>query len=794
MSRRHQKTWPALILLVLFLSREILASSGSLDQLLLDDLDLGIARLHDSQPQANAQELWLSPSGLEFPRTPLANIANHAVTIFNNHINKTLYLHSVFSLPQLEGEDGPHNDFHVPFVRDIAISPQGNYTFTVVYLPTRIGAVQTEILVRTSFGQMKYQVKGVGIASPFKVVPLTNLVSYAGHPANAAFIPDITLYNPFDRPIEIQEIYSSGGKFYLELPTLDASPGSTAANPSDSDRAQLWTIGAYEKRAVIRVRFVGSLVAGNYTAYIRMKVKTSQDDDELADDICLVIPIRMEVRAMQRISLYPERSLIDLGSVLLTERRPLSINIHTSDTPDIGVASVAWESELAIGESTTRFHRILDCSDIVVGDDGQVRLKIECDLQWAEVIQNISRTWSAFVPGAVVHVSGGVTVNSTVGGQKSAQVHRIPLFAELIPGSGLELPQNVTVLYPKASELSMGIFYLRNHFETPVVVTGIRLVGDGDVVSHPAYVAMVEHLQSAAANEFPRVLRPGESWTMAPTVLPMETSNSEGVGILRSFTAQLQISTNITEVLNVPLYAYSGRLIKLILNNDVRQLINGKRGFSLKESEMVTKENADLLDFGTVRLDVEAHKYMALLNDNPVSIELLRWTLPAMDLQMSIYNVGCMNKYEFGANKDSQLQPDDWCVFSFSATTNRPGEYNGTFLYETTLENNQLPIKITGNAGTLTIDPESLVMRNCFPVSNKILNLNVNQVGLLLIPNIVFIITPLENHLHRGHQCRVNVLGNCLRAGYNHAQGGLCARLYERDPAESGDQSGLDVL
>lgn len=725
MSCRNHKVWwrPALVLVLLILSREICGGASTLDQLLVDQLDMGLVRTHDLQPQASAHELILLPNSLEFefPRTPMANIANHEVAIFNNHPNETVYLNSLFALPL---EDGQHNDFHVPFVRNQAIAPQANFTFTVVYLPTRIGPVQTEILLRTTFGQLKYQVKGVGIASPFKLVPLTHLVSYAGASAvNSAIIPDITLYNPFDAPIQITEIFSSGGKFYLELPpshdaASDTGTTSTPTSTAESaDRAQLWTIAAYEKRAVIRLRFVGSAVAGNYSAYIRMKVRSQ---DELAEEIILVIPIRMEVRAVQGISLYPEKSLIDLGSVLMNERRPLSINIHTADTPDIGVASVAWESELAIGEITTRFRRILDCSDIVVGEELHVRLKIECDLEWAEVIRNVSQRWDAFVPGAVVLVSGGVTVNSTVGAQKSPQVHRIPLFAELIPGSGLELPQNLTVLFPKSDQASIGIFYLRNNFETAIVVTGIKVVGG---VSHPAYAVVSQHLQSAAASDFPQVLRPGESWTVAPIDLPMPVAAVGGKGsVLRSFSAHVQISTNVTDVLHVPLYAYSGRLTKLVLSNEVRSLISGKGAGkggardALRESEMVAEENAELLDFGSVRLDVEAHKYLALLNDNPVPVELLKWSLPAMDLLVSIYHVGCMNKYDLAPNKDSQLQPDDWCVFSFAATTDRAGEYNGTFQYQTTHESNHVPIRIAGNAGTLFIDPSSLVMRNCFPV------------------------------------------------------------------------------
>lgn len=694
-----------------------MGSPNNLDALLIDDLDIHIGRWQDTTSMPMANDLVILPHSVQFPRTPLANLESHAVTIFNKHHNKTVYLNSVIALPPLEDDRLMHNDFHVPFVRDQPIAPQGNFTLTIVFLPTRIGEARAEIVLRTSFGQMRLPVEGVGVASPFKVVPLTQLVAYAGVNSNAAMIPDITLYNPYDTPIQITEVFSSGGKFYLELPTRDASSSSES---TDDVQAQLWTIAAYEKRPVIRVRFVGSLVAGNYSAYIRMKVKCQTNVAEMEEEQSLVIPIRMEVRMMQPVSLYPEQSLIDLGSVLLTERGSLSINIHTSDTPDIGVASLAWDAELAIGEAKTKFHRTLDCNDIVVGDDAHVRLKIECDLEWSNVIGNISRQWDGFVAGSVMYISGEVTVNSTVGPKKSSQLHRIPLFAELISGRGIELPANITILYPKASRASISIVYLRNNFDTTIVLRGVELVPQKGAENHSAFLALEEHLQSAVANEFPKILRPGESWTMAPTELLLDIAPGQDADdVLRSFSGSLHISTNITDSIKVPLFGYSGRLTRLVLN-DVKNAISGKGAFTLRESEIVAKENARVLEIHPKRLNVESQKFIALWNDNPVAVELLKWDLPAMDITLSIFNVGCMNKYDFGQNKESQLQPDDWCVFQFTATTQRSGEFNGTFQYETNYEEGEFPLRVIGKAGSLILDPKSLVMRNCFPVSKKV--------------------------------------------------------------------------
>lgn len=703
MQRHALRLWEIILIFLAVTPSESSSFASSSPEPFEDDLEVGLGRV------------LLVPNSLEYTRTALHNVQSQSVTIFNNHPNKTMILESVIALPQ---HGHIHNDFHVPFVRDQSVPAQGNLTFVVIFLPTRIGAVSTDILVRTTFGQLKYHVQGVGVASPFKVVPLTHLVSYAGHNSDALTIPDIALYNPFEAPIQITEIFSSGGKFFLELPNNENISNKVEDEEEEDPtlgRTHLWTIAPYDKRPVIRVRFVGSRTSGNYSAYVRIKMRSM---DELNDETVLVIPIHMEVRPLQAVTLYPERSLIDLGSVvLLSDKRPLSINIYTSDTADIGLESLEWESYLAIGEATTRFRRDLDCKNIVVGEESLVRLKIECDLEWMEVIRNISQSWEAFIPGAVMLVDGGVTVNSTFGLEKKSQLHRIPLFAELIPGAGIELPPNVTVSFSSNNEVSIGIMYLRSNFENPVVITGIQLHGGecSRTKAHAVFAIVNEQLQIAAA-EFPLLLRPGESWTMAPMVVAASLGN----GTLQSFTATIQVTTNVTEVLTVPLFGYSGKLTRLTLNDGVRQLI-GKMGrvSALKEKEMVVGEDATSVDFGVVP-GVESHKYVALWNDNPIAVDLLRWHLPAMNvMEISITSVGCTNKYEFGYNKDSEVQPDEWCVFSFSTKASQAGEYSATFLYETNVEVVEWPIKITAHTSTLTIDQSSLVLRNCFPVSSR---------------------------------------------------------------------------
>lgn len=76
-------------------------------------------------------------------------------------------------------------------------------------------------------------------------------------PLNATFSPFIFMYNPHPEPIQIVEMYSSGGDFHLELPSGEME------GPKD-----MWEILPYETKAIIRIKF-HARSEQNHTAYVR---------------------------------------------------------------------------------------------------------------------------------------------------------------------------------------------------------------------------------------------------------------------------------------------------------------------------------------------------------------------------------------------------------------------------------------------------------------------------------------------------------------------------------------------
>uniref|UniRef100_A0A8C5LRM1 Transmembrane protein 131 n=1 Tax=Leptobrachium leishanense TaxID=445787 RepID=A0A8C5LRM1_9ANUR len=215
--------------------------------------------------RGNCRPIRFEPPMLDFHEQPVGMPKMEKVFLHNPSSEETITLVSISATT---------SHFHASFFQNRKILPGGNTSFDVVFLARVVGNVENTLFINTSnHGVFTYQVFGVGIPNPYRLRPFIG----ARVPVNSSFSPLINIHNPHSEPLQVVEMYSSGGDLHLELPT--GQQGGTR---------RLWEIPPYETKGVMRASF-SSREADNHTAFIRIKTNAS-DSAEF-----IILPVEVEV-------------------------------------------------------------------------------------------------------------------------------------------------------------------------------------------------------------------------------------------------------------------------------------------------------------------------------------------------------------------------------------------------------------------------------------------------------------------------------------------------------------------
>ncbi|XP_037044012.1 transmembrane protein 131 homolog [Bradysia coprophila] len=460
-----------------------------------------------SPDNGNDIHLAFHPKQLDFDDLAVGAAERETVIVFNEHANKSVYFGSI---------SGNVPDFYSSFFEDKVIPPMGNTTFDVVFLPRQPGMVQTNLLIHTSFGAFNYTVKGRGVECLFRLNPLIGLQA----PLNATLTPEIVMYNPYETPLQIVEVYSSGGQFQLELPGGSGNEGPQA----------LWQIPPFTSKPIIRVRFTATQ-PGNHSAYIRIKV-SAENNSEL-EDIVLVVPIEVEI--FNYYGIYSETPILNFG-VGGTEDKPkrLTIDLFNSGKEPVSIKKYAVESESELSSG-------ISLAMVTPSDVANVHSTITATVDWSSAVTSDK------------YIRGSIVITALV--QNRDVIYRIPFVGEMLKGSIYFNESNtrfVTTL--KDTKVSKD-FVLKNNFDISLAITNVTLPNDCS-------------LFFKASDFTPKMLEPGEESII------FKLSLMDSVKTLQ----HLLLHTNLS-IYEIPVSSYDGLLRRIV---PVDERVNNGKGVDEK--------------------------------------------------------------------------------------------------------------------------------------------------------------------------------------------------------------------
>ncbi|KAF5302357.1 hypothetical protein FQA39_LY10396 [Lamprigera yunnana] len=410
------------------------------------------------------------------------------VTLFNIDSNRSIDMTSI---------SGSTVHFHSSFFEDKRIPPLGNTSFNVVFLGREEGAIESNLFIHTTDGHFKYQVKGASISSPYRLRPIVGVKL----PLNTTFSPLINMYNPYTEPIQIMEIYSSGGDFHLELPSGELE------GPKN-----MWEIPPLQSKAVIRVRF-HARTEQNHTAYVRIKLNNTEE--------ILVVPLEVEVTS--NAGLYAPQGSIDFGvGGSLDSPKQFDLFIHNPL------------------KKATRIHSVSTTSSAIKINYENV--KVPSDVRNSKGTPTPTKIATLTIDWKLAYESKDFSGKIIVRYKNGKSKTEIPYYVTVLQG-GLVFNSSATTYFinePPKHVISRDVI-VKNDFLIPLALTNVSL-------------PLEAHKFFNILSFKPVILQPQEELT----IFTLNLKNNAALSNLK-LNSCILLTTNISTV-ELPLLSYNGKL------------------------------------------------------------------------------------------------------------------------------------------------------------------------------------------------------------------------------------------
>ncbi|KAH9517423.1 hypothetical protein DERF_008099, partial [Dermatophagoides farinae] len=610
-----------------------------------------------------------SPESLTFGHHSIGMPIIKTVHIHNDDDEITLQLISI---------SGNTEHFHCSFFEEKILAPRSNTSFQVVFLARQEGLVNNTLYIHSSVGSFPYRVSAYGEHSPFRVRPLIG----ARVPLNSSFASLIYIYNPFSTPLQLTEMYTSGGGLHLELPDDEYEAPSS-----------LWNVPPYETRPVMKAHLVAR-IASNHTSYIR--IRTSQPD------IQLMLPVEVEVSNSP--GLYSPLDTLDFG-VLRAKHDPpkaLPIQVINAAQKSVSVQSIV----------VTPIFDGLSVADF----SGPIKVPPQSSNPYhvAKLILDPSQfSCTGLCLGKVLIKSKNNQYKLT-----------IPFIVRVIQG---ELHFNGTqshfFMNSSSNYLEQRVMNVENRFDSPIIVHDIILPDE----AKPYF-----RLTTKPPYSLPITLPVGKTFPL----LKIEFTPSPQ---LSHFSTVFRLLTNLS-YFDLPLYAYQGRLDLFIPNSsDQSKLDMGLVGLNEHKTSTLVVANHNPIAIRLIYWQCNiTGLIIELVGTSQGNISAISQRIESSSSSSTMpMEDSSLSSTASSSTRSSELrllEPNHFAIFRVHVQKLcNEGVHNGIITIITAYEKLTVPLTIKVLKGNLMAEP--VIMPKTFPgkIVKSILNIKSNYSSTIKI-------------------------------------------------------------
>eukprot|EP01135_Chromosphaera_perkinsii_P005337 Nk52_evm18s343 gene=Nk52_evmTU18s343 len=602
----------------------------------------------ENEESEQTEAFTILPPVLDFGSTPLCQPMVKEFSITNDNPIDDLIVYSVTS-------ESPY--FHIGPIRNNIIAPKASITVSVVFLPRNVELLTQKIIVTGSSGQFRYPVTGKGTENMFGLKSLFE----ARVPAGIPYTTTIEIRNPLKHPLQINEIYSSGGDLSLSIPKTKA-PSST-----------VWTILPGETKSVVSLE-VNRRLKGAYHGYVYI----NSDDPKFGSQI-----VDVEMFVLERgVFMVPRK--LDFGFVTGSREKSLPVVLYNA-----GVLTGFEISAASLELKSKNLER----------RPNAVALQFKKSIIPSKNLQTIGTLMLSAkgLPSGLYEGNVVVKTNDTTG---LYSVLKLPFSANVLHGT-LSFA-NADIRIPLDSACEERSISVNNKFSEPLFVYDLGL---GDKVD--------AHFD--VTNKFEGVI-PAKS---SVSLLSLKGKSRE---LNETFKSIVHVRTNITTYA-IPIYVFNGRLN--VYAHDRTPVLSdvGREEVCSLKLENAMKDDSmeqDVVDFGIIGRGEKRHMFATIANLNPVDVEVFSIESSVGEAQASIF---C--KFRESDNdvvdadnvntKSGVIESRSSLGLKISVLGNNVGEQSAVIRGKYSYGEFVLNVKYVVMNGTLSLGPSPVIFDKVFP-------------------------------------------------------------------------------